>query len=63
LFKQAYALKAAAEVYVHGGHQTTEAGVTDLIKSAEKAAQLNADLKVVLDKAWEYACAAVQVKK
>ena len=49
LFKQAYALKEAAEVYQYGGHQTTRKGVTDILKSEDKAKALNADLKLVLE--------------
>ena len=54
LFKQAYALKTAAEVYRHGGHQKSLPGVTDVIQNAEVAKQLNSDLEKVLDKAWEF---------
>lgn len=59
LFVQAYALKKAAEVYQYGGHQTSQAGVTDIIKSSEQAARINADLKIVLDKLWDVVCDAV----
>jgi hypothetical protein len=52
LFIQAYALKAAAEVYRIGGHQTTRTGVTDIIKNPDMADKLNADLKTVLDTVW-----------
>ena len=54
LFKQAYALQAAAEAYQYGGHQTSRPGVTDILKSPEKAAILNADLKLILDMVWEF---------
>jgi hypothetical protein len=66
LFSQAYALKKAAEVYQHGGHQTTVAGTTDIIKNKERADQINADLAKVLDAVWDVACKAVnkeQVKE
>jgi hypothetical protein len=53
LMIQAYALKKAAEVYHHGGHQTTVSGVTDIIKNKELERQINTDLKTVLDKVWE----------
>lgn len=53
LYKQASALKAAAEVYQYGGHQSSKKGVTDVIKNKEKADVLNADLKIVLDVAWD----------
>lgn len=59
LFVQAYALKKAAEVYQHGGHQTTREGVTDLIKNLAMARTLNADLERVLDKVWEVVSQAV----
>ena len=54
LFRQAYALKAAAEVYQYGGHQTTRPGITDCIKNLEMAALINKDLKTVLDKVWDF---------
>lgn len=63
LFKQAYALKDAAEVYQYGGHQSSRVGVTDLLKSSEKAAQLNADLSRVLDAAWAFVAEAVKAKE
>lgn len=56
---QAYALQKAAEVYRYGGHQTTQKGYTDLIKDSDMAARLNADLKIVLDKMWDFACFCV----
>lgn len=59
LFVQAYALRKAAEVYWYGGNQTTEVGVTDIIKSMKRAAQINADLAKVLDTVWDVACKAV----
>ena len=54
LFRQAYALKAAAEVYQYGGHQTTKPGMTDCIKNLEMAARINKDLEIVLDKVWDF---------
>ena len=54
LFVQAYALKAAAEVYRYGGHQATKPGVTDTIRSPDKAASLNQDLSNTLDILWAY---------
>ena len=54
LFIQAYALKAAAAVYRHGGHQTTVCGITDLIKSSDMESKTNADLLIVLDRVWEF---------
>ena len=60
LFVQAYALKGAAEVYRHGGHQTTNAGLTGIIKNTERAAQINADLQKVLDAAWDYTYKAAE---
>ena len=52
LFIQAYALRKVAEVYRYGGHQTTEEGITDKIKSEEKAKEINVDLKIILDQIW-----------
>lgn len=54
LFAQAYALKKAAEIYKYGGHQTSKRGVTDIIKSEDKADEINADLKAVIDKVWDF---------
>ena len=54
LFKQAYALQKAAEVYQYGGHQTTKPGITDGIKNLEMAALINKDLKIVLNKVWDF---------
>lgn len=62
LFVQAYALKAAAEVYQCGGHQTTCKDVTDVVKDLDKATRLNADLKIVLDVLWDFVCNAVKPK-
>lgn len=63
LFTQAYALKKAAEVYQHGGHQMFKAGVTDIIANKERADQINADLQKVLDLVWDHACNAVNKKQ
>ena len=54
LFKQAYALQKVADVYRHGGHQTSKPGITDCIKNLEMAALINKDLEVVLDKVWDF---------
>ena len=54
LFTQAYALKKTAEVYQHGGHQTTKPGITDCIKNLEMAALINKDLEIVLNKVWDF---------
>jgi len=54
LFVQAYALKECAEVYRHGGYQTTLKETTDIIQSKEMENKLNADLKIVLDKLWDF---------
>lgn len=62
-FKQAYALKAAAETYRYGGHQTTRQGITDILKSPEKAAILNADLEKVLDAVWAFTTEAVKERE
>ena len=51
---QAYGLKTAAEVYRHGGHQTSVAGITDKIKNLEKAKELNKDLEIILNSLWEF---------
>jgi hypothetical protein len=59
LFSQAYALKKAAEVYQYGGHQTIVPGVTDIIKSKERADQINVDLAKVLDCVWDHTCKSV----
>jgi hypothetical protein len=54
LFIQAYALKRAAEVYRHGGHQTSAVGITNCIRQPDIADKLNADLKIVLDTVWNF---------
>ena len=53
LFIQAYTLKKCAEVYRHGGHQTSKEGITDVIKDQEMANRINKDLEIVLNKIWE----------
>lgn len=54
LFTQAYALKKAAEVYRHGGHQSSKKGVTDIIQSKDMENRINQDLKMILDELWNY---------
>jgi len=54
LFGQAYALKEAAQVYRCGVLSTHSPGLTDLLKSPEKAAILNKDLELTLDTIWDY---------
>ena len=54
LMIQAYALKAAAAVYRHGGHQTTREGITDVIRSRQWADCTNNDLEKVLDTVWQF---------
>lgn len=63
LFKQAYALKETAEVYRHGGHQTTRKGLTDVIKDLDKAKVINADLEIVLNTLWDFIVEAVAKHK
>jgi hypothetical protein len=63
LFIQAYALRGAAEVYRHGGYQTTLKGVTNIIQSHDMTKFINADLEKVLDTLWNYVCAAVNKKR
>lgn len=62
LFVQAYALQKAAEVYRYGGSQSSKPGVIDIIKNPDRASQINADLKLVLDLVWDVACNAVKEK-
>jgi hypothetical protein len=62
LFKQAYALKEAAAVYRHGGHQTSRPGVTDIIKNRVVEDRLNEDLKYILSALWEFINEAVKPK-
>lgn len=54
LFKQAYALKACAAIYQYGGHLSSKTGMTDVLKSDDKAKVLNDDLEIILDKIWEF---------
>jgi len=54
LFKQAYALKEVASVYRLGGHLCGYAEITYLLRSKEKEASANEDLKLVLDTLWDY---------
>jgi hypothetical protein len=54
LLKQAYSLKKTAEIYIHGGHCLEKEGVTDIIKSEEKAKTINDDLETVLDTMWKF---------
>ena len=53
LFISAYALKKAAEVYKHGGHQTTMAQNLRII-SKQMSDQINADLEKLLDNIWNF---------
>ena len=52
LFKQAYAIKECAEVYHHGGHQTTSKD-TIIIQNNKMVNRLNKDLEIVLNKIWD----------
>jgi len=63
LFIQAYALQKAAEVYRHGGHNSTLVGVTDQIKDLDLAKRLNADLEKILNTLWDYTCKAIEKKE
>jgi hypothetical protein len=54
LFIQAYALKKVAEVYSYGGHQASKAGLTDILRSEDKAKQANDDLELVLNALWQF---------
>jgi len=54
LFIQAYALKKVAEVYSYGGHQSSKAGLTDMLRSEDKAKQANDDLELVLNALWQF---------
>lgn len=51
LFKSAYALREAAEVYRHGGHQTSKAKPYR-VTSPDMAKYINADLEKTLDNIW-----------
>jgi hypothetical protein len=59
LFVQAYALKKAAKVYRHGGHQTQVPGVTDIIKHPTMVVCINKDLEKVLDTLWSFIVVAL----
>ena len=54
LFKQAYALKAATEVYRHGGYITTSRNITDVIQNYGYADLINHDLEIILNTIWDY---------
>lgn len=54
-YEQAYALRAAAEVYQYAGNQSSESNIVGFLKNAETAAMLNAQLKTILDTAWDFA--------
>lgn len=51
LFISAYALKKAAEVYKHGGHQTSKANLYRVINPSMSDC-INNDLKIILDNIW-----------
>ncbi len=51
LFISAYALKTAAGVYRYGGYQT-EAANTFRVINSERAADINRDLEVLLERIW-----------
>lgn len=52
LFKQAYGLNAAAEIYRYGGN-LAYSPETKFIQDAEIVKRLNCDLEKVLNKVWE----------
>ena len=54
LFTQAYALTKVAEVYSYGGHQASKEGLTDMLRSEDKAKQANDDLQLVLNALWQF---------
>ena len=54
LFLQAYGLKRAAEIYKHGANQCHVEGLTDLLKSQDKADSINADLSILLEMTWQF---------
>lgn len=58
LFAQAYAIKKTAEVYKHGGYQTSLKGVTDVLQDAAMVTRLNADLEKILNILWDYVISA-----
>jgi hypothetical protein len=53
LFKQAYAIKEASQVYRIGGHFSSKQGTTDIIKNKDLEDILNNDLEKILNKIWE----------
>lgn len=53
LYKQAYTLKQAAEVYQYGGHCASGSEDTKIIQNKTMADTLNADLEKVLNHIWE----------
>ena len=77
LFVQAYALKQAAEVFRHGGYQTSKKGITDILKDTnvieviddalqtQMLAQdfLNKKLEIVLDTVWQYMIDSIEENK
>lgn len=61
LFAQAYALKAAYEVFYRGGaNQSHRKGVTDLLGDKELALRLKDDMERLLDRVWGFTCQAVK---
>jgi len=54
LFLQAYGLKRTAEIYRHGALQCHVEGLTDLLRSQDKADQINADLGILLELTWNF---------
>jgi len=54
LFKQAYALKATAAVYQHGGYISASKNVTDVIQNYGYADLINHDLGILLNTIWDY---------
>ena len=63
LFIQAYSLKKSAEVFLYGGHQTTKKGITDIIRNEELNKLLNENLKIVLDKVWQFMIDSIEENK
>jgi hypothetical protein len=59
MFKQAYSLRATAEVYRLGGHICGANDITTLLRDSNKSAMLNADLELILDRLWDYIVEAV----
>ena len=62
LFVSAYALKKAAETYHYQGHETYK--VFDIldIRDKKKEAEINKDLKKLLDKIWDI-CEGAETRK